>query len=95
MKAIFIMALVCVLMSVLALIGVSAMTIVPGPGAESFRDRISLAAGVSLIVWLGVALWAGVRQGAVTESSPPRWVRRLLLVFSIVYLLGSFTFFLG
>jgi hypothetical protein len=40
MRALFVMPLICALMSLLAIFGLAAMTIVPRSGAESFRGHM-------------------------------------------------------
>jgi predicted Kef-type K+ transport protein len=82
-------------MSLVAIIGVSAMTIVPGRGAETFRFGMMFILGAFFAGWLVLALWARSRLRAAPESLPPQWLRRLLVFVSIVYLLGSFFFVLG
>jgi hypothetical protein len=44
MRELFIMPLICALMSLLAIFGLSAMTFVPRAGAESFRAHMIFSA---------------------------------------------------
>jgi Na+-transporting NADH:ubiquinone oxidoreductase subunit NqrD len=95
MRTLFIMSLVCALMSLLAIFGLSVMTVVPKPGAESFRGLMMLAVGGFFVAWLGLAFWVRARQHAASQSSPPPWLRRLLVCVSVVYLLGVFFLVIG
>ena len=95
MKTLFVMSLVCALMSFLAVFGFSAMTVVPRPGAESARALMMLVAGVFVVVWLCLAIWARARQRAASQSSPPQWLTRLLIGVSVVYCLGIFFLVVG
>ena len=89
------MSLICVAMSLLALLGFSAITIVPHPEAESIRAQTMTVAGVFAVAWLGVAFWARPRRGAVAQSLPPQWLRRSLVVAGVVYVLGVFFLVIG
>ena len=95
MRPLFITSLICVAMSLLALFGLSAMTIVPRPGAESIRARTMVVAVVFAVAWLGVAFWARPRKGAAAKSLPPLWLRRSLVVAGVVYMLGVFFLVIG
>jgi hypothetical protein len=88
MNTLFVMSLVDALMSLLAVFGVSAMTVVPRSGAESTRVQMMLAAGIFGVAWVCLAFWARVRRRAASQSLPPQWLRRLLVSVSVVYLLG-------
>jgi hypothetical protein len=94
-KPLFIMSLICVAMSLLALFGLSAMTIVARPGAESIHAQTIVIAGAFAVAWLGVAFWARPRQGAAAQSLPPQWLRRSLVVAGAVYVLGVFVLVIG
>jgi hypothetical protein len=91
MRALFIMPLICALMSLLAIFGLSAMTVVPHAGAESFRGHMIFAAGAFCIAWLCLAIWLRARS----QTSLPTWFRRLLLVVSILYVLAVIVFVIG
>jgi hypothetical protein len=91
MRALFIMPLICALMSLLAIFGFSAMTIVPRSGAESFRGHMIFAAGAFCVAWLCLAFWLRARS----QASLPRWFRRLLVVVSIFYVLAVIVFVIG
>lgn len=87
MKAVFWMSLVSALLSLLAVLALSAITIVPRPGAETFRGA-AMAIGTSFFfVWLAVAFWARKRGRAEASNPVPRWPRRVLLGLSGVYCL--------
>ena len=92
MKALFITSLICVLMSLLAIFGFSAMTIVPSPGAESWRSQMMLVAGAIFVGWLCLAFWARPRQ---RTASPPQWLSRSLVVVGVIYVLGVLLFVVG
>jgi hypothetical protein len=82
-------------MSLLAIIGLSAMTVVPGPGAENFREHWMLAAGALTIAWGGVAFWAQVRSRSVVQQPLPRWIGRLAVCIGVVYMAGVLFFVIG
>lgn len=94
MKPLFAMSLVCALMSLLAVVSLSAMSIVPRPGVETERMLMMLAAGIFAIAWLWLAVWIRVRQHAGSQS-PPDGLRRFLLCVSIVYFLGILLIVIG
>jgi hypothetical protein len=91
MKILLIMPLICALMSLLGIFGLSAMTIVPRPGVESFRGHMILAAGAFCVGWLCLVFWLRTRS----QTSLPIWFRRLLVVVSIFYVLAVFVFAIG
>jgi len=94
MKTLFTLSLVSALLSLLALLAWSAMTIVPRPGAESFRTTTMLAIGGFLVVWVSVALTTRPRQ---TRNSHrlPIWLGRLLIAANVVYSLVIILFVIG
>jgi hypothetical protein len=87
MKAMFLVSLVCVFQSLVALIGISAITIAPGPGDDNERSLMMSAAGVCLVAWSLLALWARSRLEAPSASWPRPWLRRLLVVIGVIYAL--------
>jgi hypothetical protein len=91
MNGLFVMALICALMSLLAIFGFSAMTIVPRAGAESFRGHMVFAAGAFCVAWLGLAFWLRARP----QTSLPAWSGRLLMAISIIYVLVVLVFVVG
>jgi len=95
MRMLFIMLLVCVLMSLLAIFGVSAITLIPQPHAEIFRFWMMIVAGIFFVGWSALAFWAWLRWHAAQQPLPPQWFRRLLIFASVVYLFGVFIFVLG
>ena len=95
MKPIFLMSLTCALMSLLAIFGFAAASVVPGSSAERQRDPMMITAGVLAFGWLAVAFWARARQRAGAQSLPPKWLRRSVIGFSVVYLLGVFLLAFG
>jgi hypothetical protein len=92
MRALFIMPLICALMSLLAIFGLSVMTIVPRSGAESFRGHMIFAAGAFCVAWLCLAFWLRARQ---RQASLPQWASRFLVVVSIFYVLAVIVFVIG
>ena len=82
-------------MSLLAVLGSSAMTIVPRPGAESARDQMMLVAGAFFVAWLCVAFWVRMRQRAASQPVLPHWLRWLLMFVGVVYLLAVFLLVIG
>ena len=95
MKPIFLMSLACAQMSLLATYGLSAVSVVPGSGAERLRDPMLIAAGAFAVGWLAVAFWARARQRAGAPSLSPPWLRRVVIGVSVVYLLGVFLLAFG
>jgi uncharacterized membrane protein YhdT len=91
-KTLFITSLVCAVMSLLAVLAFSAMTIVPRPGAESLRRQMMLVASAFLVGWLCLAFWMRPRQ---PPTSPPQWLRASLIFVGIVYVLGVLSFVIG
>ena len=79
-------------MSVVAILGLSAMTVVPHSGAESWRSQMMFVAGVFFVGWLCLTFWARPRERAV---SPPHWLRGLLVLVGVVYMLGVLLFVVG
>jgi hypothetical protein len=90
MKAAFITSLVSALMSLVAILGFSAMTVIPL--AESWRGHMMLVSGVFCLVWLSLAFWLRPRPSL---TSLPRWVRGLLVLAGVVYVLGVLLFVIG
>jgi hypothetical protein len=87
MKTGFAMSLVSAALSLAAVLGFSAISIVPRPGAETYRTAAMGVSSMFFLAWLVVAFWARTRQRA--EAAPvPRWLRGFLLVVSAVYSLG-------
>ncbi len=79
MKAVFSMSLASALLSLLAVLALSAITIVPRSGAASFRVFAMEVGFVVFFVWLGVAFWAMKRWRAETCHPAPVWLRCILL----------------
>ncbi len=92
MRALFITSLACVLMSVLAVLSLSTMTIFPRPGAESWRSQMMLVGGALIVGWLCLAFWVRPRQ---RTALPPQWLRQLLIVVGVVYALGVLLLVVG
>lgn len=86
------MSLICAVMSLLAIFGLAVTTFVPTPDAEKERRLLMSIAGVFFFVWVGIALWVRPRAA---QPSPPPWLARSLVGFSVVYLLAVFVFVIG
>jgi hypothetical protein len=82
MKAAFVTSLVSALISFIAILGFSAMTVVPG--AESSRSHMILFAGAFCLIWMALAFWLRPRQ---SPASLPCWARGLLVSAGLVYVL--------
>ena len=86
------MSLVSALLSLLAVLALSAVTIVPRPGAESFRAAVIGVGTIFFFVWLVVVFWAKRRWRVEASDPVPVWLRRVLLgagaVYCLVILLG-------
>jgi len=95
MRTLFVMSLVCALMSLLAIFGFSAMSIVPGTVAGSVRPQMMIVAGAFAGAWLCVAFWARAIQCAASRPPPPPWLRQLLVCASVVYVLGVLCLAIG
>lgn len=92
MKPLFVMSIICAVMSLLAVFGLSVTTFVPTADAERERTLLMSIAGVCFLIWLGIAFWVWPRAA---PSSPPRWLTRSLVGFGVVYLLAIFVFVIG
>jgi len=88
MRAVFSMSLASALLSLLAVLALSAITIVPRPGAETFRASAMGVGAIFFFVWLVLALWARKRWRAEASNPAPVWLRRVLLGVSVVYCLA-------
>jgi hypothetical protein len=95
MRTLFVLSLICASTSLLALLGVSAMDIVPGPRAGPFRSRMMLIVGAFLVAWVVLSVWLRSRLGAEPHSAPPQWLRRVLMFVSITYLLAVVVLLFG
>jgi len=95
MKAVFFTSLLCALTSLLALVALSAITIIPRPKTENFRGQAMLVVGIFLVVWLCLAFWARVRQRPDSHPLPPQWLRQLLVITGIAYLVCVFLLVAG
>lgn len=85
MRKVFLLALSCAALSLLALLGMSAMTVAPGSSAEASIPFLRTILLVFLFTWFAVAWWAGLRTSA--SIAPRSWAPQLLLIAGIVYLL--------
>lgn len=92
MKPLFVTSLVSALMSLLAVLALSAMTIAHRPGAETLRGQLMLVVALFLVGWLALAFH--VRPGQ-NRTLPPQWLGRLLLLLGIVYVSGLLLFVIG
>ena len=79
-------------MSLLAVLALSAMTVVPRPGAETLRVQMMMAVAIFLVGWLGLAFH--LRPGQ-NRALPPKWLGRLLIGIGIVYVSGLLLFVIG
>ena len=95
MRPLFFLSLICALMSLLALLGMSVVTMAPGSEAERFHTPIMLTQVVFLAAWLGQAGWARSRLRSDPQSWPPRWLSRLWMLAGILYLLVGLLVLLG
>lgn len=92
MKPLYITSLVSALMSLMAVLALSAMTIVPRLGSETLRGQMMLVVLVFFVGWLGLAFC--VRPGQ-NRTLPPQWLGRLLILLGIVYVSGLLLFVIG
>jgi hypothetical protein len=95
MKLHFILSLACAGMSFLAILGLSAMTVVPEPEAESTVNQMMLIAGAFMVAWLCLAFWLHSRIRVASASPLPRWLSRLLICMNVLFLLGVCLFVIG
>jgi hypothetical protein len=96
MKAIFVTASICSVASLVGVVGLSAMSIVPSPGAESWRWRMMLAAAAFLVGWLGLAIWARrLMRPSVGTAALPSWLARTIVVAGAFYVLVVLLFTVG
>ncbi len=86
MKAILATSMTCSAVSLLGLVGLSAMSV--APEVEDLRCGMMLAAGVFGVAWLLLALWAGGRLQASggAAATPPR-LRAVVVLVGVVYIL--------
>jgi hypothetical protein len=92
MSAVFSMSLVSALVSLLAVLALSAITVVPRPGAETLR-AVAMGVGTAFFfLWLAVTLWARKRWRVEASNPVPPWLRRVVLgagaVYCLVIILG-------
>ncbi|HEX4264558.1 MAG TPA: hypothetical protein VH597_09485 [Verrucomicrobiae bacterium] len=92
MRTAFITSLVSALMSLIAILGLSAMTIVPHRGAELWQAQMMLISAVFFLIWIALAFCLRPRP-----SLPllPRWLRGTLTGAGVVYVLGILLFVIG
>jgi len=96
MKAILITASACSVASVIGVVGLSAMSIVPSSGAESWQWRIMLAAAAFLAGWLGLAIWARRQMRlSIGAAALPSWLARTVVVAGAFYVLVVLLFTFG
>jgi hypothetical protein len=79
-------------MSLLAVLGFSSITLVPGLGAESWRTQMMFAGGAFFVGWLYLAIWARARERI---ASTPPWLSRLWVIVGVLYALGIALFAIG
>lgn len=85
MKAAFITSLVSALMSLIAIFCLSAMTVVPGTGAEGERDHVELISAAFFVIWISLAF--SLRPGP-KPGSLPGWAQGLVVSAGVVYSIG-------
>jgi uncharacterized membrane protein YhdT len=90
MKTLFIISLICALMSLVAIVASSAITF--APGAESERNLMMFVAAAFLVGWIWLAFWVRRRQRTATL---PHWITRSLVFAGVVYMLGILLFVVG
>lgn len=88
MKAIFSMSVASALLSLLAVLVLSAISIVPRPGAEAIRVSAMGVGAIFFFIWLVIALWAGKCCQSEGSDQAPVWLRQVLLGVSVVYCLA-------
>jgi hypothetical protein len=90
MNAAFITSLVSAMMSLIAIIAFSAMTV--APHADSWRGHIMLVSAVFFLVWVSLTFWLRPRP---MRASLPGWVQGLLMSAGVVYIVGILLFVIG
>ena len=94
MKPIFVTALICALSSVVALLALSAMTVVPQ--ARDEQTQLMLAVAVLFVGWCLVAAWARRALGAsAPPTTIPVWLRRGVVGVGVCYVLFVLLFTVG
>jgi hypothetical protein len=83
MKAAFITCLVCAFMSIIAILGASAITV--APGIESWPGYTMLVSTAFFLIWIALAFWLRPRPN---QARWPRWARALVISAGVVYVLG-------
>jgi uncharacterized membrane protein len=94
MKTLLATSLTCSAVSLLVLIGSSAMSV--APHAEAWRSRMMIGAASFLAVWLGLAIWTrrSLREPA-RAVAPPAWLVRTVVVAGLVYAVLALLFVFG
>jgi hypothetical protein len=95
MKTHFVLSVLCAVMSLFAILGLSAMTVIPGSDAERYRDPMMLVVGVCFTGWLCLASWLRARSRTAFQAPLPRWLSRFLMGVSVVYLIFVLLFAIG
>jgi len=95
MLKLIIMSVICALMSGLAIVGISAMTIVPSPTSETHRNQMILAAVIALVAWSLIVVWLGLRRHSSPKASLRPWLKNSLMFASVIYVFAVLAFALG
>jgi hypothetical protein len=86
MKAILTTSTVCSAVSLLGLLGLSAMSV--APGAELLRWGMMLAVAVILAAWVRLGFWArGRLRASVGAATVPMRFRTAVIIGGVVYVL--------
>jgi hypothetical protein len=86
MKAILTTSMVCSAVSLLGLLGLSAMSV--APGAEFSRWGMMLAVAVILAAWVRLGFWARRRlRASVGAATVPMRFRTAVIIGGVVYVL--------
>ena len=90
MKAAFITSLVSALMSLVAILCLSAISV--APGAKGWAGHMMLITAVFFVVWLSLAFWLRPRP---SQRALPFWAQGLLVSVGAVYAFGVLLIAIG
>jgi hypothetical protein len=85
MKAVLVTSIACAAITLLALLAVSAMSV--APGAEAWRDGLLVAAGVFLVGWSTLALWARGRRRLSRDAALSAGFKTAVIAGGLAYVL--------
>ena len=95
MKMPLLISIAAAVTGTLALLALSAMTIMPRSGAEAVRSNMMLIVGASVISWIAIALWLLIRQRKKSRPALPIRLGRALIIAGSAYIFFLIVFVIG